>query len=429
MKAALPALVLVLAASAASGQMSERAVFVAHNGNLEGSVSVMTLDAQDRPVFRFKYVTGSRPNTQQFHPGTNAYGISLTPDGAFLCTSHTTSSTTVEQLTMLRVNSDATLSLAFIAQTPDSPLEIRFVRDDLLAVTRTRTSGTNEVIMYRFDRGAMTLTEIDRKGVGVFTAYLAVSPDGNYLFAPDSSGLTLYCFRVEPDGTLSLLSAAPTSPVYCLGPGLSPDGRFLYGGGGISNSGNKIVGFSLSAGVPTPIDPYPMISPGASPKQVIVERSGAFAFVAHGTDATFRSFSVNQSTGALTSLGFSFDVGLQGSLGTIETFDDLIFVTDNTTATDGLMGLYAFRIMPDGSFQQNGPIVDTTGIAPQKMALWRPATCRADFNGDGQVDFFDYLDFVDAFANEDPSADYNGDGQIDFFDYLDFIADFAAGCD
>ena len=64
------------------------------------------------------------------------------------------------------------------------------------------------------------------------------------------------------------------------------------------------------------------------------------------------------------------------------------------------------------------------------VTLWvgeRP--CNADFNGDGQVDFFDYLDFVSAFADEDPSADYNGDGQIDFFDYLDFIADFAAGCD
>ena len=54
--------------------------------------------------------------------------------------------------------------------------------------------------------------------------------------------------------------------------------------------------------------------------------------------------------------------------------------------------------------------------------------CSADFNGDGQVDFFDYLDFVAAFAADDPSADFNGDGQVDFFDYLDFVAAFADGC-
>ena len=54
--------------------------------------------------------------------------------------------------------------------------------------------------------------------------------------------------------------------------------------------------------------------------------------------------------------------------------------------------------------------------------------CRADFNDDGQVDFFDYLDFVQAFAAGNPIADFNGDGQVDFFDYLDFVGAFSEGC-
>ncbi|MDX2147551.1 MAG: GC-type dockerin domain-anchored protein, partial [Planctomycetota bacterium] len=52
----------------------------------------------------------------------------------------------------------------------------------------------------------------------------------------------------------------------------------------------------------------------------------------------------------------------------------------------------------------------------------------ADFNLDGQVDFFDYLDFANAFSAEDPSADFNGDGQVDFFDYLDFANAYGANC-
>jgi len=55
--------------------------------------------------------------------------------------------------------------------------------------------------------------------------------------------------------------------------------------------------------------------------------------------------------------------------------------------------------------------------------------CDADFNGDNQVDFFDYLDFAAAFDAEDPAADFNGDDQIDFFDYLDFVQAFDEGCD
>ncbi len=57
-----------------------------------------------------------------------------------------------------------------------------------------------------------------------------------------------------------------------------------------------------------------------------------------------------------------------------------------------------------------------------------PAPCFADFNWDGAVDFFDYLDFVDAFSLGVPEADFNWDGSIDFFDYLDFVDAFSIGC-
>jgi hypothetical protein len=56
-------------------------------------------------------------------------------------------------------------------------------------------------------------------------------------------------------------------------------------------------------------------------------------------------------------------------------------------------------------------------------------TCSADYNGDGQIDFFDYLDFMVDFSGEQPDADFNGDNQVDFFDYLDFIAEMVSGCE
>ena len=56
------------------------------------------------------------------------------------------------------------------------------------------------------------------------------------------------------------------------------------------------------------------------------------------------------------------------------------------------------------------------------------AVCPSDFNCDSATDFFDYLDFVQAFADNNPSADFNHDSVIDFFDYLDFVSAFAHGC-
>jgi hypothetical protein len=55
-------------------------------------------------------------------------------------------------------------------------------------------------------------------------------------------------------------------------------------------------------------------------------------------------------------------------------------------------------------------------------------SCPADFNNDGTVDFFDYLDFVAAFSGGASGADFNRDGTVDFFDYLDFVAAFSSTC-
>jgi probable HAF family extracellular repeat protein len=81
----------------------------------------------------------------------------------------------------------------------------------------------------------------------------------------------------------------------------------------------------------------------------------------------------------------------------------------------------------------DGRVIIGTGIRtdPWAMFQWelRLDSCRADFNADFVLDFFDYLDFVALYDAQDPRADFNGDQQIDAFDYLDFVAAFEAGCD
>ncbi|MDX2147802.1 MAG: hypothetical protein SFZ23_09800 [Planctomycetota bacterium] len=62
-------------------------------------------------------------------------------------------------------------------------------------------------------------------------------------------------------------------------------------------------------------------------------------------------------------------------------------------------------------------------------ALNYAAGCPADLDGNNQIDFFDYLEFVAAFAEESIRADFDCNNQIDLFDYLGFAADFASGCE
>jgi hypothetical protein len=66
------------------------------------------------------------------------------------------------------------------------------------------------------------------------------------------------------------------------------------------------------------------------------------------------------------------------------------------------------------------------------ITITPPAPCRADFNDDGFLDFFDFDDFVNCFETEicppGKTADYNNDDFVDFFDFDDFVTDFSNGC-
>jgi hypothetical protein len=94
--------------------------------------------------------------------------------------------------------------------------------------------------------------------------------------------------------------------------------------------------------------------------------------------------------------------------GTAYTF----WFTANTAPTNGTATLSLFKSGGPASLNVNNLPMPSSG------------RCPADFNEDGSVDFFDYLDFVAAYDSENPSADFNNDGNIDFFDYLDFVSAF-----
>lgn len=63
-----------------------------------------------------------------------------------------------------------------------------------------------------------------------------------------------------------------------------------------------------------------------------------------------------------------------------------------------------------------------------EMFVWGPGdgpVCRADFNDDGLLNFFDVSLFLSDF---NAGGDYNGDGGTNFFDVSSFLSDFGEGC-
>ena len=103
---------------------------------------------------------------------------------------------------------------------------------------------------------------------------------------------------------------------------------------------------------------------------------------------------------------------------------------DLNDITTGLPGVMTEAV----DIAENGLIVGNSdnGFAPVAVLLTPGASCPADFNQDGFLDFFDYDDFVSCFEGsgcpDGTTADFNGDGFADFFDYDDFVTAFEIGC-
>ena len=53
-----------------------------------------------------------------------------------------------------------------------------------------------------------------------------------------------------------------------------------------------------------------------------------------------------------------------------------------------------------------------------------PADPRADFDGNGQIAFGDFLIFVQAFGSAEAIFDLDGSGLVDFGDFLIFVQSF-----
>jgi len=67
-------------------------------------------------------------------------------------------------------------------------------------------------------------------------------------------------------------------------------------------------------------------------------------------------------------------------------------------------------------------------LAMDNLQVQLAIACYPDFTGDGVLDLFDFLAYVNAFNAANPGADCDKNGGLDLFDFLCFVNAFNAGC-
>ena len=93
---------------------------------------------------------------------------------------------------------------------------------------------------------------------------------------------------------------------------------------------------------------------------------------------------------------------------------------------------WSFTVQPDGTGGDWQPMQDFNLSKENEWCFEIRAEggdeCYADWTGDGVLDLFDFLGYVNSFNAGEDAADCTGDAALDLFDFLCFVNAFNEGC-
>jgi len=209
--------------------------------------------------------------------------------------------TTKTALRIFSVNGDGAL-----AETPSSPFELGAQAENLRGNTAgTRlyvTSGqTTSLYTLAIDAETGSLTLLDQHPTGALPEMIAIHPNGRWLYVPDwSAASRVDGFALDAQGIPSPIAG---SPFAFPGAGadwieIHPNGTWAYV---IDNGTAMIHGMKIDAiGALSPLGTPAWPTTDSSPYAALINGTGQFGFVAPDLNGGVPGFTIDSTTGALS---------------------------------------------------------------------------------------------------------------------------------
>ncbi len=243
---------------------------------------------------------------------------------------------------------------------------------------------------------------------------------GNFLYATDRAPSTspgpsqpYFKFAIidisNPTAMFITDEYREDGPVISFGTPIETDMDISNGIAYVTRSSNRIMRFDVSRVYN--IDVLPDISINTGDISKLDASDNLLAFNARSTLAEPGSIEPEVISTGLNLYDISDPMNptpLNGAAGPINSDEPLLFnpsiVGNALIATVDQGGLWTVDISPCG------------------------ASCPADLNDDGNLNFIDVTLFISAYSSQDPTADFNHDGDFDFFDITQFLSAYSIGC-
>jgi 6-phosphogluconolactonase (cycloisomerase 2 family) len=301
--------------------------------------------------------------------GTNPYSVTVDPSGQFAYVANMGSN----NISVYSINPS---SGALTAGTPVAagmaPSSVTIAVTPLgWKFAYVANTGSNNISVYRIDSGSGALTEITGSpfaaGANPYsvTVVLIQSSEGQFAYVANYSSNSISAYKIDPNtGALTnpTTVVAGTNPYFVT---VDPSGNFAY----VANTGSKnISAYTIdpNAGTLTAItgslgSPFPA---GTNPYFVTVAGTpseGEFAYVVNTGDNTISAYSIEPTTGALTTIGGAVAAGMNPYFVTVDPSGKFAYV-----ANTGSKNISVYSIDMYGELHAVGVPVDA-GMAPSSV--------------------------------------------------------------
>ena len=237
---------------------------------------------------------------------SNPSSVALHSSGQF---AYVLNQQTSGSVSMFKVDtSDGALTLIAPAMPAgDTPSAIALDPPGRFAYVANLNSGTISMFAIEATTGLLTPIGTGTVAAGAQPDSIALDPLGKFVFVANRGSSNISMFSVNATGgALSPIGAGtvtsggfnPSAVV------VDPSGRFAY----VAHADGTVVMFKIDA-VTGALAAGSAASAGKSPSSIAIDPTGRFAYVGNFGSNDVSAFAINNSTGALTSLGATVPAG------------------------------------------------------------------------------------------------------------------------
>jgi YVTN family beta-propeller protein len=162
----------------------------------------------------------------------------------------------------------------------------------------------NAVAAFSIEPGGGTLADIGGSpfAAGSGALSIAIDPTGTFAYVANETGRSVSMYSLNSDtGALAGLSGSPIATgANAESAAIDPAGKFLL----VSTAANELTSYTITpaSGALTAVS---TVATGTFPLGVVIDRSGAFAYVANENSADVSVYTLNATTGVLTQVAGS----------------------------------------------------------------------------------------------------------------------------